>query len=149
MDQTYLQRRYLVNFEARRVGHIFTDVLIIGGGAAGLRAGIEAAQTAPTLLLVKGDLADSNSARAQGGVAAVLAEGDSHDDHVADTLVAGADLCDEPAVRDIVAHAAEHIHELIEWGADFDRLGGRLDLTREGGHGQRRIVHAHGDATGL
>jgi len=148
MDQAYLQRRFLVNFETRRVGHIFTDVLVVGGGAAGLRAAIESAREVPTLLIVKGERADSNSALAQGGVAAVMYEGDTHEDHVADTLAAGADLCNEAAVRDVVSHAAEQIHELVDWGADFDRLGGRLDLTREGGHGQRRIVHARGDATG-
>ncbi len=149
MDQIYLQRRYLVRFETHNVGHIFTDVLVIGGGAAGSRAAIEASKHGETLMIVKGDRQDCNSAYAQGGVAAVLDAADSQDQHVADTLAAGANLCDEPAVRQVVAHAAEHIHELIEWGADFDRLGGELDLTREGGHGRRRIVHAHGDATGL
>ncbi len=149
MEQAYIQRRYLVNFETRRVGHIFTDVLVIGGGAAGLRAAIEAAACGEVLMIVKGDAEESNSAYAQGGVAAVLDEADSIDEHVADTLAAGADLCDEATVREVAAHAAEQIDELVGWGAEFDRNSGRLDLTREGGHGQRRIVHAHGDATGL
>lgn len=143
-----MQRRYLVNFETRRVGHIFTDVLVIGGGAAGMRAAIEATQYGQVLMIVKDDAEESNSAYAQGGVAAVLDQADSIEDHVHDTLVAGAGLCDERAVREVAAHAAKQIHELVEWGADFDRRGGELDLTREGGHGQRRIVHAHGDATG-
>ncbi|NLF31563.1 MAG: L-aspartate oxidase [Planctomycetes bacterium] len=149
MEQAYVERRYLVSFETRRMGHIFTDVLVIGGGAGGLRAAIEASRYGQTLMIVKGAAEDSNSAYAQGGVAAVLDEADSIDEHIHDTLVAGADLCDETAVREVAANAAGQIHELVGWGADFDRSGGRLDLTREGGHGQRRIVHAHGDATGI
>jgi L-aspartate oxidase len=79
----------------------------------------------------------------------VLDAHDSLQEHIDDTLVAGADLCDEPVVRYVIEHAAKHIRELVEWGAAFDRgEDHELDLTREGGHGRRRIVHAHGDATG-
>ena len=149
MENVYLKRRYLVDFEAHRVGHIFTDVLIIGGGAAGLRAAIEAARYGQVLLMTKGALKDSNTSQAQGGIAAVLDEDDSLQEHIEDTLVAGADLCDEPVVRYVVQHAPQHIRELVSWGAAFDRAeDDELDLTREGGHGRRRIVHAHGDATG-
>ena len=148
MEKALLERRYLVSFEAHRLGHIFTDVLVIGGGAAGMRAAIEAAKYGQTILITKTHLDESNSAQAQGGIAAVLDAADSPDEHIADTLTVGAGLCDEPVVRHVVERAPEHIHELLDWGADFDRDGDRLDLTREGGHSRRRIVHAHGDATG-
>lgn len=148
MEKVLLQRRYLVSFETLRVPHIFCDVLVIGAGAAGMRAALEAARYGQTLLISKGDLHESNSSYAQGGVAAVLDEDDTHDDHVADTLSAGAGMCDEDVVRLVVSQAAEQIEQMIEWGARFDRLGDSLDLTREGGHGTRRIVHARGDATG-
>jgi L-aspartate oxidase len=149
MENVYLKRRYLVDFEAHRVGHIFTDVLIIGGGAAGLRSALEAARYGQVLLITKGALKDSNTSQAQGGIAAVLDEQDSLQEHIDDTLVAGADLCDEPTVRYVVSQAPQHIRQLVEWGAAFDRAQDHeLDLTREGGHGRRRIVHAHGDATG-
>ena len=148
MERAYLKRRYLVDFEAHRLPHIFTDVLVIGAGAAGLRAAIEAGRYGQTLLIAKAGLKDSNTAQAQGGIAAVMDEEDSGAEHVADTLAAGAGLCDEPVVRHVVQHAPGHIRQLLDWGADFDRVGDQLDLTREGGHGRRRIVHAHGDATG-
>ena len=128
--------------------HIFTDVLVIGGGSAGLRAGIEAAQFGQTLVVSKVQLDESNSAYAQGGIAAVLDKADSLESHVSDTLVAGAGLCDEPVVREVVREAPQHIEELLRWGAEFDRQGDSLALAREGGHAARRIVHAHGDATG-
>lgn len=148
MDRAYLQRRQLVSFEASRAPHIFCDVLVIGSGAAGLRAALAAAEHGQVILATKGPLVESNSSYAQGGVAAVLDEADSVDAHVADTLIAGAGLCDEPVVRDVAGHAAQYIEELIDWGAQFDRSGDDLALTREGGHTARRIVHAHGDATG-
>ncbi|NQU75083.1 MAG: L-aspartate oxidase [Planctomycetes bacterium] len=148
MDRAYLKRRYLVSFEARRLPHIFTDVLVIGGGAAGLRAAIEAAKYGQALMIVKSAMTESNSSQAQGGIAAVLDERDSPALHVADTLAVGADLCDERVVEKVVGEAADHICELVEWGALFDSNGERFDLAREGGHSQRRIVHAHGDATG-
>ena len=149
MDPTCLQRRCLVSFETHRLPHIFADVLVIGSGAAGMRAAIEAANYGQTLLVAKGRIDESNSSKAQGGVAAVLDKADTAEAHIADTLAAGADLCDEPVVRHVAEQAPQRIHELIEWGACFDRNGDALDLTREGGHGQRRIVHAHGDATGM
>jgi len=148
MEQAWMKRRYLVSFEAQRLPHIFTDVLVIGSGSAGLRAAIEVARHGKALIITKGSLAESNSSHAQGGIAGVLDRGDSLDAHVADTLAAGADLCDEPVVRFAVSQAAERITELIDWGARFDRRGDALDLTREGGHGHRRIAHAFGDATG-
>ncbi len=143
-----MKRRYLVSFEAQRLPHIFTDVLVIGAGAAGLRAGIEAAKCGKVLVITKGAVRESNSAHAQGGIAGVLNRDDTFEAHVADTLAAGAGMCDEAVVRFVVSEAPERIMELIDWGAQFDRRGDELDLTREGGHGHRRIAHAFGDATG-
>ena len=148
MDNPYLQRRHLLSFESRRLGHIFTDVLVIGSGVAGLRAAIEAAEEGQVIVTTKRNIPDSNSYYAQGGIAAVLADEDSLESHVEDTLAVGAGLCEESVVRDVVAGAREHIEELRNWGVGFDLEAGRLDLGREGGHSANRIVHANGDETG-
>jgi L-aspartate oxidase len=140
--------RYLVPFHPKRVPHIFTDVLIIGGGLAGLRAALAVDPSLCVLVVTKQNLDESNSAQAQGGIAAVLAPDDNLEDHVADTLQAGGALCDPQVVRQVVQDAPQRIAELIEWGANFDQVGSRLALGREGGHGRDRIVHALGDATG-
>lgn len=129
------------------------DVLVIGSGVAGLSAVVRLAD-APGLrvgVLTKGELAASATAWAQGGVAAVLggAEEDSTDVHLADTLRAGAGLCDVDAVRVLVDEGPLRVRELIALGAVFDReAGGRLALAREGGHSHARVVHAGGAATG-
>ena len=81
MNSLYLERRYLLSFQCRRLPHIFTDVLVVGGGVAGLRAAIEAADGADVILLAKGGLADSNTYHAQGGMAAVISEADSLEAH--------------------------------------------------------------------
>ena len=126
------------------------DVAIVGSGLAGLSVALHLAQTRKVAIISKRTLLDGASAWAQGGIAAVLDSGDSHDQHVADTLVAGAGLCDETATRYIVEHGREAIEWLIDQGVPFTRdataeMG--FHLTREGGHGQRRIIHA-ADATG-
>jgi len=148
MNDVYLQRRYLISFESRRLPHIFTDVLIIGAGAAGLRAAIEAAKYGHVIVLAKGELAESNSYYAQGGLAAVMAESDSIDAHVADTLATGNGLSDERVVRHVISRAPGIIAEMCRDGVRFDTDHGRLNLGREGGHSASRIVHADGDATG-
>ena len=149
MDHPYLQRRYLLSFESRRLPHIFTDVLIVGGGVAGLRAAIEAADAgAQVILTTKARLAESNSYYAQGGLAAVLDAADDIDRHVADTLAAGAGTSDEAVVRHVSSAAPECVRELLDWGVRFDRDGADLSLGREGGHTANRIIHANGDATG-
>ena len=128
----------------------YNRVLIIGGGAAGLSAALLLADAGrPVLLFTKKALQESSSNYAQGGIAAVMAAGDSVDAHVADTLTAGAGLCDPAAVEFIAANARESIEWLLERGVGFTREPGsdELHLTREGGHSERRIVHAS-DATG-
>jgi L-aspartate oxidase len=126
------------------------DVAIVGSGLAGLSVALHLAQTRKVAIISKRALLDGASNWAQGGIAAVLDSGDSHDQHIADTLVAGGGLCDEAATRYIVEHGREAIDWLIEQGVPFTRdataeLG--FHLTREGGHSQRRIIHA-ADATG-
>lgn len=140
--------RYLSPFHPKRVPHFFTDVLIIGGGLAGLRSALEVDPGLSALVITKGPRDQSNSAHAQGGVAAVLGPDDSFDEHVADTLEAGGSLCDPAVVERVVREGPERIRELIEWGTEFDRQGDSVALSREGGHGRQRIVHALGDATG-
>jgi L-aspartate oxidase len=126
------------------------DVAIVGSGLAGLSVALHLAQTRTVAIISKRALLDGASNWAQGGIAAVLDSGDSHEEHINDTLVAGAGLCDEAATRYIVEHGREAIEWLIEQGVPFTRdptaeLG--FHLTREGGHSQRRIIHA-ADATG-
>lgn len=123
------------------------DVLIVGSGLAGLSAALHLAPTHRVAVITKRALHDGASHWAQGGIAAALAEGDTMDSHVEDTLVAGAGLCDLAATRFVVEHAPAAIAWLRELGVPFSLEHGDLHLTREGGHSQRRIVHA-ADATG-
>jgi L-aspartate oxidase len=146
------QRRYLIPFKARRVPQQFVDVLVIGGGVAGLRAAIGASEAgAEVLLLTKDTIAESNTWYAQGGIAAVLQPLDSAESHIDDTTSAGAGLCDREAVEVVVREGPQRVLELLNWGAHFDKQEGNpydLAFTREGGHSFARIVHAYGDATG-
>ncbi len=126
------------------------DVLIIGSGLAGIALALRLADQRKVAILTKQELISGASAWAQGGIAGVLSEGDSVDQHVQDTLVAGAGLCDEPMTRFIVERSRDAIHWLIQRGVPFTKdsastLG--YHLTREGGHSQRRIIHVD-DATG-
>jgi L-aspartate oxidase len=100
------------------------------------------------LIVTKGDLQQSNSVQAQGGIAGVLQPEDSFNNHVADTILAGGSLCDQDVVERVVREAPARIRELIDWGTRFDRSGDSLALGREGGHSHNRIAHAFGDATG-
>ena len=128
------------------------DVLVIGSGVAGLSAAVRLAQLggARVGVLTKGELEQSTTRWAQGGIAAVLpGDEDSTDLHLADTLRAGAGLCDHAAVRVLVDEGSERVHELIALGAVFDRgPGGGLSRAREGGHSTARVLHAGGTATG-
>jgi len=127
-----------------------TDVVVVGSGAAGLMTAVALAEAGRAVTVVtKGELGAGSTPWAQGGLAAVLGADDDAELHVRDTLVAGAGLCDEPAVRALVAEAPDAIARLQELGARLDLDDdGRPALTREGGHSRDRIVHAGGDASG-
>lgn len=153
MHKVFDERRYLIPFRATLLPQIFTDVLVIGAGVAGCSAALAAVRNhgqCDVIVATKGRLQDSNTYWAQGGIAAVL--DDQHDsvgEHVQDTLVAGAGLCDEPVVTRVCEEGAGRIEQLIADGMRLDRdEDGKLLFGREGGHSQFRIVHTDGDATG-
>jgi len=148
MDGPYLQRRFLVSFASRKLPHIFTDVLVIGAGAGGLRAAIQAGGTGSVIVLTKDKINDSNTYHAQGGLAAVLDAADTIESHLRDTVEAGRGMCDETVIRRVIESAPQHIREMYELGLGLDSAGGTLALGREGGHSTSRIVHAEGDASG-
>ena len=129
------------------------DVLIIGSGLAGLTMALQVADTKRVCIVSKREVSDSASSWAQGGIAAVLNSEvnseDSIEEHIQDTLIAGAGLCDTEITRLVATKARESIEWLIDQGVEFTREADNkaLHLTREGGHSQRRIVHV-ADATG-
>jgi L-aspartate oxidase len=123
------------------------DVLIVGSGAAGLTAALNLAETHKVAVIAKGALSEGATSWAQGGIAAVLEEGDSFEAHVNDTMIAGAGLNDAKVVEHVVEAAPRAIGHLVELGVPFASENGALHLTREGGHSHRRIVHV-ADATG-
>ncbi|MGA5100550.1 L-aspartate oxidase [Streptomyces lavendulocolor] len=129
---------------------IDADVVVVGSGVAGLTAALRCtAAGLRTVVVTKARLDDGSTRWAQGGIAAALGEGDTPEQHLDDTLVAGAGLCDEEAVRLLVTEGPDAVRRLIETGARFDTdASGTIELTREGGHHRRRIAHAGGDATG-
>lgn len=128
------------------------DVVVVGSGIAGVSAALAVHASLPdrdVLLVTKSMLDDGSTRWAQGGIAAALGPGDSPEQHLADTLTAGAGLCDVEAVRALVTDGPDAVRRLIALGARFDsEPGGPLALTREGGHLRRRVAHAGGDATG-
>lgn len=153
MNTIFESRRYLIPFRTGLLPQIFCDTLVLGSGVAGLRSAIGAAHNGQVIVVAKDELNLTNTAWAQGGVAAVLPAGaQEHDDiesHIRDTLIAGAGLCDEQAVRLVCEHGPRRINEIMDWGMRFDRdAEGHLLRGREGGHSASRIFHAGGDATG-
>jgi L-aspartate oxidase len=141
--------RTLVPFDLRSLPVIDTDVLIIGSGSAALRAALAAARHRRSVLVVtKKRSMDCNSFYAQGGIAAAIADHDSPESHILDTLKVGCGLSDPAMVEIVVREGAERVRELLDWGAPFDRDGGRrLSFGLEGGHSIARVLH-RGDETG-
>ena len=124
------------------------DFLIIGSGIAALRAAAELAGAGDVLILTKAEPREGNTGYAQGGIAAAVGVGDSPELHAADTIAAGAGLCDERAVQVLVEDGPTYVRELMEWGVRFDRdPDGEPALAVEGAHSARRVLHAS-DATG-
>lgn len=122
--------------------------IVIGSGASGLFVALEARQLGPVLVLTKGSIDDCNTRWAQGGLAAAVGPLDTPEEHLADTIEAGAGLVDEAAARILCTEAPARIRDLISYGVAFDSLGDSLALGREAAHGRARIVHAGGDRTG-
>jgi L-aspartate oxidase len=123
-------------------------VVVVGSGIAGGLLALAAAEVGPVVMITKEALGDGSTRRAQGGIAAAIDGHDSIEAHIADTLAAGAGLCDREAVTRICREGPGQIAALLARGVDFDRRDGRLRLAREGAHSAARVVHAGGDATG-
>ncbi len=148
MNTPIEEHRYLARFDTRAMGHLYTDCLVIGAGAAGLRTALDAAHSGRVLVLVKSKVPDSNTYHAQGGIAAVLRDDDSFEAHIDDTMKTGCGLCDQDIVDMVVKSAPSQIQQLLEWNTPFDMEGDHLATGREGGHSNFRVAHALGDATG-
>jgi L-aspartate oxidase len=148
-ESLLMSHRYLVQFNPKQTPHLFTDILIVGAGIAGLRAALAIPGSCDVLVVTKDKIQQSNSNYAQGGIAGVLSPEDRFENHIEDTLTAGGGLCHRDVVEMVVREAPAQIATLIDWGTHFDWEDGHLALTREGGHSHRRIVHALGDATGF
>jgi L-aspartate oxidase len=142
------KRRYLVSFDIGKIPSTEVDILVIGSGVAALRAAIEASKYASVLVLTKHKKDDTNSSRAQGGIASALIKPDSPDLHIKDTLTVGNGLCDQEIVKMVINDGLDCVRELIDWGIKFDKIGSDFSLAREGGHSLPRILHK-GDQTGF
>jgi len=141
--------RFAIDSFSDKTQHMQFDVIIIGAGIAGLYTALHIDENHSCCILTKEDVEISNSWLAQGGIAAALSIDDAPMYHFEDTIIAGAGLCDENAVRVLVSEGPSDVRQLIEMQVPFDLDNeGDLDITREGGHRRRRIVHAGGDATG-
>lgn len=141
-------RRYLVDIDSISSSQLFTDCLVIGTGIAGLRAALETAEHRNVMVVCKRSVKDSNTFKAQGGIASAIDESDSFEAHTADTLKTGCGMCDEEVVDLVVRQGPELIDQLLDWDTKFDLSGSRIATTLEGGHSHPRVAHAHGDETG-
>ncbi|MCL6471297.1 MAG: L-aspartate oxidase [Firmicutes bacterium] len=139
--------RYLVNFNSEKLDKVKTDVVVVGSGVAGLSAALGISKQFDVALVTKGELKETATWYAQGGVATAISPEDSPRLHLKDTLEAGAGLCDQNAVDVLVNEASDRIGELIGLGANFDWDGNQIGLSREGGHRLARVLHS-GDSTG-
>ncbi|MCL5292982.1 MAG: L-aspartate oxidase [Actinobacteria bacterium] len=139
--------RYLINFSSERIPTAVRDAVVVGSGIAGLTVALELSKELDVSLVAKASLDETATRYAQGGIASATSPEDSPALHLEDTLEAGAGLCDRSAVEVLVTEAADWVGELMRFGADFDWLGDRIRLAREGGHSLARVLHA-GDATG-
>jgi L-aspartate oxidase len=124
------------------------DTVIIGSGLAGLTSAYYSSEFGSVGIITESELDTSNSYYAQGGIAAAIAEDDSPEQHMKDTLIAGRGLCDEDAVKVMVNEGKDRVLEFIQMGMQFDSMNGKIVLGLEGAHSRRRILHAGGDATG-
>lgn len=141
-------RRYLVNVDSISAQQLFTDCLVVGAGIAGLRAALEAAENRNVIIVCKGRIEDSNTFKAQGGIASVLDKADTFESHIEDTLKTGCGICDEQVVDLVVRQGPERVEQLLKWGTEFDLKENNIATTLEGGHSYPRVAHAHGDETG-
>src|SRR3990172_7896218 len=123
-------------------------LIVIGSGISGLFIALEARHLGPVLVLPKGSVDDCNTRWAQGGIAAAVGPLDSAEQHLVDTISAGAGLVDEVAARVLCFEAPARIRDLVQYGVRFDSLGGEVALGREAAHSQARVLHAGGDRTG-
>ena len=124
-------------------------IVVVGTGIAGLITAYRASRNHDVVLVTKAELAESNTKYAQGGIAAALFPDDSAASHIADTMRAGAGLCDPLAVEVLCTEGPQRVRELMDLGVEFDRINGELARGHEAAHSARRVIHAGGDATGL
>ena len=139
--------RYLVNYDTDNIEKVFTEAVVVGSGIAGLTAALEISKQFDVAVVTKGELKETATWYAQGGVATAVSQEDSPKLHYRDTLEAGAGLCDREAVSVLVSEGPDRIGDLIRMGAQFDWQGDHIGLSREGGHSLARVLHS-GDSTG-
>lgn len=145
-----MDNRYLININESKINDKYkTPLLVLGSGVAGLYTALKTAMKGYKVTIVTKDFKESNTRYAQGGIAAVLDSiNDSYQDHITDTLKAGAGLCNKAAVEVMAKEGPALVKELMELGTNFDTENGLLHLTKEGGHSHRRVLHSDGDQTG-
>jgi L-aspartate oxidase len=145
-----MDNRYLVNINKSIVKNIYkTPLVVLGSGVAGLYTALKVAMSGYEVTIITKDFKESNTRYAQGGIAAVLdLFHDSYQDHINDTLKAGAGLCNKEAVEVMAKEGPKLVKELIKLGTHFDLDHGQIHLTKEGGHSHRRVLHSDGDQTG-